>query len=184
VLSFHATKLLGGGEGGAVLTNSQRICQFVSAQRDYSDQLPDAQRLNDKMTDVEAALVLAQLERLPSMIARREMLAHRYLDLLEPAADRDIFRLPKADRNRAWYRFVLEMVGASAQSVVESLATEGVDAALPVSDWRDPSGPNCPMADRAYRLLVSLPLYPSLTEEEQDHVVKSFLKICREVRRA
>jgi dTDP-4-amino-4,6-dideoxygalactose transaminase len=185
VLSFHATKLLGGGEGGAVLTNSSRICEFVSSARDYSDQAPDAHRLNDKMTDVEAALVLAQVDRLPSMIARREMLAHRYIELLEPyAADSQIFRLPKMNRNRVWYRFAVEMVGSSAQSVINALDTEGVDTALPVSDWRDASGPNCPIANRAYRSLISLPLYPSLLEEEQDHVVQSFLKICGEVQRA
>jgi dTDP-4-amino-4,6-dideoxygalactose transaminase len=182
ILSFYATKLLGGGEGGAVLTNSSSVHDFVRASRDYSDQPPHGQRLNDKMTDLEAALVLAQLDRLPSMMARREALAQRYLDLLgDFAADHQSFRLPLANGTRVWYRFVVEMARRSAHSVVDALKKEGVDAALPVSDWRSSGNSDCPVADRAYRSLVSLPLYPSLTEEEQDHVVRSFLKVCLEV---
>jgi dTDP-4-amino-4,6-dideoxygalactose transaminase len=186
VLSFYATKLLGGGEGGAVLTTSSSVHEFVKSARDYSDQPPDGHRLNDKMTDLEAALVLAQLERLPLVIARREALANRYIDLLEDyaAADDQAFRLPKPDRNRVWYRFVVEIVGRSARSVVDALNKEGVDAALPVTDWRTSGSSSCPIADRAYQSLVSLPLYPTLSEEEQDYVVRSFLRVCREVERA
>jgi dTDP-4-amino-4,6-dideoxygalactose transaminase len=185
VLSFHATKLLGGGEGGAVLTNSSSVHDFVRAARDYSDRPPNGQRLNDKMTDLEAALVLAQLDRLPAMMARREALAQRYIDHLHDySAEPQTFRLPKPARNRVWYRFVVEMLGRSAHSVVEALRMEGVDAALPISDWRTSGSSNCPIADRGYLSLVSLPLYPSLSEEEQDHVVRSLLKVCREVERA
>jgi dTDP-4-amino-4,6-dideoxygalactose transaminase len=182
VLSFYATKLLGGGEGGAVLTNSPSVHEFVRWARDYSDQPPDAQRLNDKMTDLEAALVLAQLNRLPSMIARREALANRYIELLHDyAAEHQTCRLPKPARNRVWYRFVVEVMGRSAHSVVDALYKEGVNAALPITDWRMGTQSSCPIADRAYRSLASLPLYPSLTHEEQDHVVRSFLKVCLEV---
>lgn len=185
VLSFYATKLLGGGEGGAVLTNLRSVYEFIRSARDYSDQPPDSQRLNDKMTDLEAALVLAQLDRLASTLARREVLARRYLDLLGRFAGKfHSFRLPQADENRVWYRFVVEMLERSARSVIEALKMEGVDAALPVNEWRTSGRSDCPVADRAYRSLVSLPLYPGLSQEEQDHVVKSLLKVCREVESA
>jgi dTDP-4-amino-4,6-dideoxygalactose transaminase len=182
VLSFHATKLLGGGEGGAVLTDSGSLAEFVRSARDYADQPPNAHRLNDKMTDIEASLVLAQLERLPSMIATRDALARRYTSLLGASihAERS-FRLPTPDGKRIWYRFAAEMLGIEAQFVVERLKSAGVDAALPVTDWRTQEQPSCAIADRAYRSLLSLPLYPSLTAAEQDHVVRSFLRICQEV---
>ena len=182
VLSFYATKLLGGGEGGAVLTNSGSLAEFVRSARDYADQAPNAHRLNDKMTDIEAALVLAQLERLPSMIARRAELAHRYMRLLGNSiyADRS-FRLPKGDGERIWYRFAVEVVGMDLQFIVDRLRLAGVDAALAVTDWRAEKQARCAIADRAYRSLLSLPLYPSLTTEEQDHVVRAFLTVCQEV---
>jgi dTDP-4-amino-4,6-dideoxygalactose transaminase len=185
VLSFYATKLLGGGEGGAVLTNSPEVSQFVRSARDYSDKLPDAHRMNDKMNDLEASLVLAQLQRLPEMIARREALALRYVELLSAsdAAGR-VFGLPHVNGRRIWYRFVVELRGGLAQEFMEELRKQGVDADLPVADWRLPGGPSCPMADQAYRSLLSLPLYPSLTEEEQDYVADRLLRICEEKIRA
>jgi perosamine synthetase len=185
ILSFYATKLLGGGEGGAVLTDSGQVCDFVKSARDYSDQPPDAHRMNDKMNDLEASLVLAQLMRLPEMLERRRKLAMRYMDMLSSSgANNSFFRLPRADDNRVWYRFAVEILGDDAASIREELRSEGVDAALPVSDWRPNDGPACPKADRAYRSLLSLPLYPSLTEEEQDYVVDTFLSLCEEKSRA
>jgi dTDP-4-amino-4,6-dideoxygalactose transaminase len=183
-LSFYATKLLGSGEGGAVLTNSADVFQFVSSSRDYSDKLPDAHRMNDKMSDVEASLVLAQLERLPEMVAKREALALRYIDLLSSAPSGTLFRLPPRDEKRIWYRFVVEVLSGDAQQFVEELRQEGVDAALPVNDWRLPGGPVAQTADRVYRRLLSLPLYPSLTEDEQDYVVSTFWRVCEERIRA
>jgi perosamine synthetase len=183
-LSFYATKLLGSGEGGAVLTNSADVFQFVSSSRDYSDKLPDAHRMNDKMSDVEASLVLAQLERLPEMVAKREALALRYIDLLSSTGSGKLFRLPRSDEKRIWYRFVVEVLSEDAQQFVEELRSEGVDAALPVNDWRLPGGPVAQTADRVYRRLLSLPLYPSLTEDEQDYVVSTFWRVCEERIRA
>jgi dTDP-4-amino-4,6-dideoxygalactose transaminase len=185
ILSFYATKLLGGGEGGAVLTNSARVFNFVTSARDYSDQPPDAYRMNDKMNDLEASLVLAQLMRLPEMLERRRELAMRYMNLFSSSsANNNFFRLPRADDHRVWYRFALEILGDDAASIRDELRSEGVDAALPVSDWRPKGGPACPNADQAYRSLLSLPLYPSLTEEEQDYVVDTFLSLCEEKSRA
>jgi dTDP-4-amino-4,6-dideoxygalactose transaminase len=184
ILSFYATKLLGGGEGGAVLTNRADVFEFVNSARDYSDKLPDAHRMNDKMSDVEASLVLAQLERLPEMVAKREALALRYIDLLSSAPSGTLFRLPPWDEKRIWYRFVVEVLSEDAQQFVEELRSEGVDAALPVNDWRLPGGPVAQTADRAYRRLLSLPLYPILTEDEQDYVVSTFWRVCEERIRA
>ena len=181
ILSFYATKLLGGGEGGAVLTESAAIAEFVRSSRDYADQAASAHRMNDKMNDLEAALVLAQLRRLPEMIARREELALRYIECLSSSyAAGNTFRLPESSAKRIWYRFAVEFSQVSADLVLERLREEGVDAVRPVTDWRPRTSPSCPVADRAYRQLLSLPLYPTLTDEEQEHVVRSFLKIVKE----
>jgi dTDP-4-amino-4,6-dideoxygalactose transaminase len=184
VFSFYATKLIGGGEGGAVLTDSDEIAHFVRSARDYADLPADGHRMNDKMNDLEAALVLAQLERLPEMIAAREAAAGRYLDQLADARFQHVFRLPPRSGERVWYRFAVEMLTTSAEAVVAGLERFGIHAAVPVTDWRGTKSPAAPVADRAYRTLVSLPLYPTLTKEEQDAVVKAFLKVCEDYVRA
>lgn len=184
VLSFYATKLIGGGEGGAVLTNSDPVANFVRSGRDYSDQPADGHRMNDKMNDLEASLVLAQLERLPEMIAAREAVANRYLERLSDGRFQRVYRLPPKIKERVWYRFAVEMLTTSAEKVVSGLECLGVHAACPVTDWRPADSPAAPIADRTYRMLVSLPLYPTLTGQEQDCVVSAFLKVCEEHARA
>src|ERR1035441_1833357 len=180
VLSFYATKLIGGGEGGAVLTNSDPIAHFVRSARDYTDQPADGHRMNDKMNDLEASLVLAQLERLPEMIAAREAVASRYLERLADPGFHRLYRIPPNTKERVWYRFAVEMLTTSAEKVVLGLEGLGIHAATPVTDWRPSDSPAAPVADRAYRMVVSLPLYPTLTEDEQDAVVVAFLRLCEE----
>jgi dTDP-4-amino-4,6-dideoxygalactose transaminase len=178
VLSFYATKLIGGGEGGAVLTSSSEIADYVRSARDYGDQPAAAHRMNDKMNDLEASLVLAQLKRLPGLIAARETIAHRYLEMLSGQSLGRLYRLPTDSEERVWYRFVVELLTASAETVVNGLERSGVHAAIPVYDWRTEGSPVASVADRAYRRLVSIPLYPALTTLEQDAVVEAFLKLC------
>jgi len=183
VLSFYATKLIGGGEGGAVLTDSAEIAGFVKSSRDYGDQPADAHRMNDKMNELEAALVLAQMRRLPQMLAAREALAMRYLDRLS-AGDEEVFRLPARGKGRIWYRFAVKMLRVTAERVVSDLGRLGIGAAVPVTDWRSRGEQAAPIADRAYAHLVSLPLYPTLSEQEQDAVISAFLKVCRDYEHA
>jgi perosamine synthetase len=184
VMSFCATKLIGGGEGGAVLTNSTEIAHFVRSARDYGDQPANAHRMNDKMNELEAALVLAQVERLPAMIAAREVVAARYLERLADPPCGHMFRLPARSSKRVWYRFAVEMLRVPAQTVVADLQRFGIQAAIPVTDWRPAESPAAPVADRAYRKLVSLPLYPTVTQDEQDAVLKAFLSLCEDYARA
>ena len=182
VLSFYATKLIAAGEGGAILTNSAELAEFARSWRDNNDQPPDGTRLNDKMNDLEATLALCQLQRLKDMLASRQSLAKRYDELLSPEANRTgAFLLPCISEIRVWYRYAVEMLQLPGRDVVENLMRYRIHAAEPVTDWRSASAPTCPTADRAYRHVVSLPLYPTLSDEEQMRVVHAFLGVCREV---
>ena len=184
VISFYATKLIGGGEGGAVLTNFSEIAHFVRSERDYGDQPASAHRMNDKMNELEASLVLAQLQRLPEMIAAREALGARYRERLTDSTANGVFRLPAGNSERVWYRFAVEMTKVPAKTVVADLKRSAIHAGIPVNDWRQAESPPAPVADRAYQRLVSLPLYPTLTPDEQDVVVNAFLKLCEGYARA
>jgi dTDP-4-amino-4,6-dideoxygalactose transaminase len=177
-LSFHATKLLGAGEGGAVVTDRADVAEVVRAWRDYGDEPPDGTRLNDKLSDVHAAIAACQLERLDEMIAARQARARRYQTRLSPAAQRTrAFRLPTWVASRVWYRYAIELSDRTAVEVVEGMRRLGIGAARPVTDWRPAGGPACPVADRAYARVVSLPLYPTLSEDEQERVCEA-LEAC------
>ena len=182
VFSFYATKLIGAGEGGAVLTNDAAVASFVRSWRDYSDKEPDGSRLNDKMNDIEASLALCQLRRLSKTLVRRQQLADRYYEYLGTSRVlQGRVVLPELNYGRVWYRYAVELASVGAAEVVELLARRGVRAEQPVTDWRPKFSPGCPNADRAYRNLISLPLYPRLTEAEQDAVIDAFISVIAEV---
>lgn len=176
ITSFYATKLLSAGEGGAVITDDNKQADFVRQWRNYVDQPACGLRLNDMMTNVHAALGLAQLRRLDSMINARRKAAERYLDLLGWVYERiGGFNLPENHSERVWYRFAVEMTCCLATELVEDLWAIGVVAEKPIYNWLSPEQmQECPDAHRAFNRVVSLPLYPTLTEDEQGRVCHAF----------
>jgi len=176
ITSFYATKLIGAGEGGAVLSDRSDVDEFVRQSRDYGDQHPDSRRLNDKMTDVVAAIAVCQLRKLDNFVARRSMLAERYHQALQPLCDKGYIRLPYMSQARVWYRYAVENL-APDLDLIGRLSERGVSAAQPVWDWRRQEGRRCPAASDAYRNLVSLPLYPTLSFEEQSAVIDAMFNI-------
>jgi dTDP-4-amino-4,6-dideoxygalactose transaminase len=171
VLSLHATKLIGAGEGGAILTDRPGPAAVTRAWRDYVNEGPDGTRLNDKLSDIHAAIALCQLDRLDAMLSARAARARAYHARLAAVAARDgRVRLPDPAAPRVWYRYAIEVTDRPAGEVVSALRRLGIGADRPVCDWRTPAAPPAPVADRAYAHVVSVPIYPTLTDEEQTRV--------------
>jgi len=152
--------------------------------RDYADGPADGARGNDKMTDIEAAIAACQLEKLPSMVAARARLAARYGQVLrELETGRGELSLPKDSSTRIWYRYAVELgEDIAAERFVSALAQRGIGAARPVEPWLDDPR-RFPVASRAYARLVSLPLYPTLSDSEQDEVCDAVRRALAEARR-
>jgi perosamine synthetase len=131
------------------------------------------------MSDIEAALALCQLQRLPDLLVARRERAAFYHERLTPAVGTSI-RLPPMTGSRVWYRYPVELLRDSAREMVARLARVGIAAAEPVTDWRPADAPAAPNANRAYGQLLSLPLYPTLTRAEQERVIAAFLGACQE----
>jgi dTDP-4-amino-4,6-dideoxygalactose transaminase/RimJ/RimL family protein N-acetyltransferase len=169
VCSFYATKLIGSGEGGAVLTDRREVADALVDWRDYGDKAPCAFRLNDKMNDLEAGLACVQLDRLPSMLAHRLEIARRYDRALRPLAERTgAIRLPCPSDQRVWYRYAIEVLDREAQDVIAHMARYAIRVEQPVCSWlSEEQSDHFPVARRAYARLVSLPIYPTLRDEEQ-----------------
>lgn len=179
--SFYATKMLAAGEGGIVAGHNPALIDRVRRARDYGDQPPDGRHLNDKMTDIEASLALVQLSRLSDILARREDRARRYHSSLEPLYRAKLVELPIDVPGRIWYRYAVRLTRHKATSVVEKMVAEGVRAEQPVWDlrrtkvWND----SFVSSSLAFDHVISLPLYPDLTELEQNMVCAA-LRRCLE----
>ncbi|WP_284620132.1 UDP-4-amino-4,6-dideoxy-N-acetyl-beta-L-altrosamine transaminase [Aquabacterium humicola] len=194
VFSFHAVKIVTTGEGGLVTTNDDALAQELQLLRSHGmtrdaalmDGTPEGpwyyeqQRLgfNFRMTDLQAALGLSQLKRLDGMHARRAARAERYDLLLAELPVKRPARLP--DRVSAWHLYAIELdAGHDRRAVFDAL--RAADIGVNVHYIPIHTQPHYrrlgfqrgdfPAAEAYYARAISLPLFPEMTDAEQDRVV-------------
>ena len=171
VCSFYATKLLTTGEGGMVL-GPPDVAARVRDLRDYDERADLVPRVNAKLTDMQAALGRSQLRRLDQFIARRRAIAADYRRRLAGLA----CRLPAdVGARHVYHRFVVE-VEAPLEPLMEALRGRGVTARRPVFRplHRALGLDGYPEAERLWNRCLSLPCYPSLTDDEVAAVATAF----------
>jgi perosamine synthetase len=174
--SFYATKVITSGQGGLVASASSTYLSAVRDRVEYDNRDDWRPRFNYKMTEIQAALGLWQLYRLPSFLARRRAIASYYDEqlALKPA--------PSAPPGAICYRYVLRV--EDAETVIGALQARGVDAKRPVyRPLHHYLGGDYPGAQVAHEQSVSLPLYPALTDTEVECVVEAVRAINPPMRR-
>ncbi len=181
VCSFYATKVITTGEGGMVLSSSELLLRRVRELRGYDGRRRLQTRFNYKLTDFQAALGLSQLRKLPELLDRRRQLAARYTERVQALG----LRPPTVRPGSAsiYYRYVVEV--SDAARTREALQTHGVETSPPVF-WplhRYLGLAGFPRTERAYRTALSLPLYPSLREEEVNRIFLALEATLQERRR-
>ena len=190
--SFHPVKAVTTGEGGAVTSNDRQLVELLRRWRNHGiaprpggapweyDVVGSSG--NARLTDIQSALGRSQLRRLPSFIRRRNELADRYRRLL---ADLPI-ELPPAAPAGSLHAYHLFPIRVDARrDVYEGLRAGGIGVQVhyvPIhhhSSFRHLAGRSGPLTrtDEAYGRLLSLPLYPDLSEHDQDAVVASLRSI-------
>lgn len=203
VFSFHPVKVITSGEGGMVLTNSaeldrkMRLLRNSGISREASDMLPRepaelwnyqqiALGFNYRMTDIQAALGLSQLQRLTEFVDTRNQIADRYNELL--ASLPVVIPWQQDDSYSSFHLYVIRLklgeINKSHREVYESLRTDGILVNLHyIPVYRQPYYESmgfpagyCPEAEKYYSEAISLPMYPALTTAEQDQVLVALRK--------
>ncbi len=194
VFSFHPVKIITTGEGGIALTNDPELharLQMLRTHgitRDPKQMSADAEQggwyyeqvdlgYNYRITDIQAALGTSQLARVDEFVARRRMLAARYDELLRDVAVTTPWQSP--DGRSAWHLYVIQVKETARRAVFDRLRADGVLANvhyIPVhlQPWYRQMGfkpGDFPEAEAYYSRAISLPLYFSLTETQQEYVV-------------
>ena len=187
VFSFHPVKAITTGEGGAVTTNDAALAEGLRRFRSHGVVAkPECAAwyyevatvgFNYRLTDLQAALGTSQLAKLGRFLSRRRDLALRYQTLL---ADLPV-RLPPdapAGSSHAWHLFAVRVAGR--RRVYDELRAADIGVQVHyVPIYRHPIYADKDGSDRAafthtesaYDQLLSLPLFPDLTEADQDRVV-------------
>lgn len=196
--SFHPVKTITTGEGGAVVARDPRFLNAVRRFRNHGltkeptalrmpDEGPWHQEvqslgLNYRMPDVLAALGASQLRKLTEFVARRAELVGRYRVLLSDVEGIRFLEVDE-DADPAWHLFPVRVLGGVRRKVFEALRARGVLAQvhyLPVHlhpGLQPRHTVACPVAESAYEELLSLPLYPDLTNSQQDLVVAELFAV-------
>lgn len=175
VFSFYATKIITTGEGGMVLTNDSQYYDRILDVRDYDKKPLVPARFNYKTTDFQAALGISQLRKLPQFIDRRRRIASLYKDHFSKCN----ITLPIEDtfKKPVYFRYVV--LTEKKEFIQKEAKKRGVICEKPV--WKplhqNLSNIKCPNADYAHDHALSIPLYPSLSEEEVGHVVETLKTI-------
>jgi perosamine synthetase len=189
VFGFYPNKQITTGEGGVVTTHSEETWELLKSLRNqgrsYDSRWFHHVRLgfNYRFTDLQAAVGIAQLEKLDHILELRSAAARRYAELLSeidgvdpPAADDD-------DHRRSWFVYVVKLDrGIDRDAVLERLAAEGIEAGHYVPCvhlqpyLRERYGFSeglCPVAEDAANRTLALPFFPELEGEDQERVVEA-----------
>ncbi len=201
VFSFHAVKIVTSGEGGMVTTQDAELAKKIELLRSHGV-TRDPQQMereseggwyyeqvdlgyNYRITDVQAALGLSQLQRIDTMQAERQARADRYDSLL---ADLPV-KLPvrSKDRVSAWHLYVIELTeAAKCDRATLFAALRGADIGAnmhyipihthPYYERLGFKRGDFPASVAYYDNAVTIPLFPAMTDDEQDFVVETIRK--------
>jgi len=187
-LSFHPRKVITTGEGGMVLTNSEKIAGIVRSLRNHGLALTGKSKqpqcemagFNYRMTDVQAAMGIAQFRKLDKIIRLRTRLAERYRDKLSKLQALALPKWPEGSIPN-YQSFVVEVADESIdrESVLNYMTQEDIECRPGIQPiHREPAyakkgiNENLPETIRAAERSFFLPLYPAMTNQEQKTVIK------------
>ena len=199
--SFHPVKNITTGEGGMITTNNQNFAKRMYLFRNHGITTDFRQRekqgswhyemaeigYNYRLSDFQCALGISQLKKLPGWVRDRQKIASHY--------DKSFSNIPgvipiisKKDINHAYHLYVIKIdpnfMSVDRDSLFTQLRNKGIGVNVHympvhyhpfyVKKYNTTPG-MCPVAESAYKQILSLPIYPDMSVQDQDFVIKSIL---------
>jgi perosamine synthetase len=207
--SLHPVKHMTTGEGGMITTHDSSLAQRMRTFRNHGITTDHRQRqeqgswfyemvdlgYNYRLTDFQCALGISQLRKLPAWVVRRQAIARQYdaafteMPAVQPLAVR-------GDVSHAYHlyvvRFDLDSLNAARTDIFAALRAEGIGVNVhyipvhlhPFYRQHFGTAPGlCPVAEAAYEVIVSLPMFPQMSDADVADVVTAVQKIVTHFRR-
>jgi perosamine synthetase len=188
--SLYASKNMTTGEGGVVTTNNDKTAELVKMVRTHGEKAKYASEMlgcNYRMSEMQAAIGVVQLEKLPAFIAKRRFNAQRLNEIL---AESEKLRLPQEPKGgkHSWYLYTVRLEkGAETERnrILDELHKKGVGAEAyyvnPVHQMpfyhSNFGSRKLPETEKAAKQVFSLPVHPGVSEEQIEYISKALLGI-------
>jgi len=181
--SFYPTKNLGGcGDGGAITINDDEIAQKIRVLKDHGQKTKyhyEEIGVNSRLDSIQAAILQIKLRYLDTWNQQRQKIAARYHQLLKHVPGITIPQeLPLG--TGVWNQYTIRVLNGKREFLQNELKEKGVNTAIyyprplhlqPVYQSLGYHPGQLPAAEQACEEVLSLPMFPELTEEQQDRVV-------------
>lgn len=206
VFSFHPVKIVTTGEGGMVLTNNKDLYDKLVLYRSHGiTRAPELMTkeadgpwyyqqiglgFNYRMTDMQAALGYSQMHKVDEFVSRRRELAARYNELLK---ELDMLKLPyqNDNTNSSWHLYIVRVdfskINKNKKQIFAEMKDKGICLNLhyipvhtqPYYEKLGFKQGDFPASEKYYQEAFTLPLYYSLTNEQQDYIVKVLKEVLK-----
>ncbi len=203
VYSFYATKTITTGEGGMVVTNDERLSHRISRMRLHGIDREVWNRYTSptaswqysvvepgfkyNLTDLASAIGRAQLKKADHFLEKRKAIARIYTEHFQ---DRSYLTVPPDAEGHAWHLYLLRIVPPKLRitrdEYIEKLREQGIGTSVHFIPlhlhpyWKRTYGfkpEDFPESIRKYQEVISLPIYPSLTESQIERIIRAVLQI-------
>lgn len=200
--SFHPVKPITTGEGGMIATDNEDFYKKMVLFRSHGITRDDSiMTRNDgpwfyqqfdlgynyRITDIQCALGCSQMKKLDRFLARRKEIVARYN---EAFADCDNIITPYqlSDTESGWHLYIVQVKNCDRRQVFENMCEKGIGVNVhyipvymhPYYQEHGYENVHCANAEEIYSHIISLPLYPGLTFEQQDYVIDTLKSLCEE----
>lgn len=193
--SFHPVKPITTGEGGMIVTDNEELYQKMMLFRSHGITRDEnlmtrndgpwfCQQLdlgyNYRITDIQCALGCSQMKKLDRFLARRKEIVARYNEAFADCENIIIpYQLPETESG--WHLYIVQVKNCDRRKVFEALREQGIAVNVhyipvykhPYYQEHGYKDVHCRNAEEVYSHIISLPLYPTLTEEQQQYVIET-----------
>ena len=198
--SFHPVKPITTGEGGMIVTDNEDFYKKMILFRSHGITRDDSMMTrndgpwfyqqfdlgyNYRITDIQCALGCSQMKKLDRFLARRKEIVARYNEVFADC-DNIITPYQLSDTESGWHLYIVQVKNCDRRQVFEAMREKGIGVNVhyipvymhPYYQEHGYENVHCANAEEIYSHIISLPLYPGLTSEQQDYVIDTLKSLC------